>query len=73
MGGNDSRAETISGNMVYLIDYILLSTCPLVFGHWVLSHKDFSHAKKKELLAKLSKFTKGHLFSVKMTSKDYFG
>ena len=34
------------------------STCPLVFGRWELSHVIFLKLRKKELLAKLSKFTK---------------
>ena len=38
------------------------SRCPLVFGCWEL------RLRKKELLAKLSKFTKWQLFSLKMTT-----
>ena len=34
------------------------STCPLVFDCWELSHVIFLMLRKKELLAKLSKFTK---------------
>jgi hypothetical protein len=34
------------------------STCPLVLGCWELSHVIFLMLRKKELLAKLSKFTK---------------
>ena len=37
------------------------STCPLVFGCWELSHVIFLVLRKKELLAKLSKFTKPQL------------
>ena len=37
------------------------STCPLVFGCWVLSHVIFLMLRKKELLVKLSKFTKWQL------------
>ena len=34
------------------------STCPLVFGYWLLSHVMYLKLGKKELLAKLIKFTK---------------
>ena len=34
------------------------STCPLLFGCCELSHVIFLKLRKKELLAKLSKFTK---------------
>ena len=34
------------------------STCPLVFGFWELSHVIYLMLRKKELLAKVSKFTK---------------
>ena len=34
------------------------STCPLVFGCWELSHVIFLILRKKELVAKLRKFTK---------------
>ena len=34
------------------------STCPLVFGSWELSHVIFLMLRKKNLLGKLSKFTK---------------
>ena len=37
------------------------STCPLVFGYLELSHMIFLMLRKKELLAKLSKFTKWQL------------
>ena len=37
-----------------------------VFGCWELSHMIFLVLRKKELLAKLSKFTKWQLFSLKM-------
>ena len=40
--------------------------------YWELNHMIFLKLEKIELLAKLSKFTKWHLFSLKMTSKDYF-
>jgi hypothetical protein len=42
------------------------STCGLVFSCWELSHVIFLMLRKKELLAKLSKFTKWQLFSLKM-------
>ena len=35
------------------------STCPLVCGSWELSHVIFLKLREKELLTKLSKFTKG--------------
>ena len=38
--------------------YLWCSTCPLVFGRCELSHVIFLKLRKKELLAKLSKFTK---------------
>jgi hypothetical protein len=34
------------------------SICPLVFDCWELSHVIFLKLRKKELLAKLKKFTK---------------
>ena len=56
-----------------LICYILAtfftsrwSTCPLVFGCWEISHVIFHKLRKKELLAKLRKFTKWQLVSLKM-------
>ena len=36
---------------------LLLSTCPIVFDFWELSHVIFLKLRKKQLLAKLSKFT----------------
>ena len=42
------------------------STCPLVFECCKLSYVIFLKLRKKELLAKLSKFTKWQLFSLKM-------
>ena len=47
-------------------DLLGCSTCPLVFGCWELSHVTFLMLRKKELLAKLSKFTKWQLFSLKL-------
>ena len=44
------------------------STCPLVFGCCELSHVIFLKLRKKELLAKLSKFTKWQPFSLKKTT-----
>ena len=42
-----------------------LLTCLLVFGWWKLIHVIFLMLRKKELLAKLSKFTNWQLFSLK--------
>ena len=42
------------------------STNPLVFGCCELSHVIFHKLTKKELLAKLSKFTRWQVFSLKM-------
>ena len=44
-------------------DYCLrCSTCFLVLGFWELNHVTFTKLRKKELLAKLCKFTKWQLF-----------
>ena len=40
---------------------LLLSTCPIVFDFWELSHVIFLKLRKKQLLAKLSKFTNWQL------------
>ena len=42
------------------------STCGLVFGCWELSHVFFFMLRKKELNAKICKFKKWQLFSLKM-------
>ena len=44
------------------------STYPLVFGCWELSHVIFLKLRNKELLPKLSKFTKWQLFSLQTTT-----
>ena len=41
-----------------LYDALRSPTCPLVFGCWELSHVIFLMLRKKQLLAKLGKFTK---------------
>ena len=61
----------LKGLVTYLIEDFrhigaLQSTCPLVLGCWELRYVNFLMLKKKELLAKLSKFTKWQLFSLKM-------
>ena len=51
------------------------STCPLVFFSWLLDHVTYLKLKKKWLFAKLNKFTKWQLLSLKMTTfftQDYF-
>ena len=48
-------------SVVCFSDTIRCSTCPLVLGCWKLSHVNFLNLRKKELLPKLSKFTKWQL------------
>ena len=47
-----------NSSVVCFSDTIRCSTCPLVLGCWDLSHVIFLKPRKKELLAKLRKFTK---------------
>ena len=46
----------------------LQSPCALVLGCWELSHVIFLMLRKKELHAKVSKFTERQLFSFKMAT-----
>ena len=49
---------------IHALNYIgaLQITCPLLFGCWVMRHVIFLMLRRKELLAKLSKFTKWQPF-----------
>ena len=55
---------------VYLFFFFSLwsSTSPLVFDCWELNHVIFLKLRKKELLAKMCKFSKWQLFSLKTTT-----
>ena len=48
------------------------STCVLVYFSWLLDHVIYLKLRKKEIMAKLSKFTKWQLFSLKMVLGCHF-
>ena len=53
--------------LIFWVNTLRFSKCPLGFGCWELSHVIFLMLRKKELLAKLSKFISWQLFSLKFT------
>ena len=68
-------SSILFSNLLFLIFIVLLwvlrhrcSTSPLVLDCCELSHVIFLKQKKKELLARLSKFTKWQPFSIKNTT-----
>ena len=71
---NDSNSEELlqlqwsnhSNAFGAAMSKLRLSTCSLVFFIWLFDHVTYLKLRKKYVFAKLSKFTKCQLFSLKM-------
>ena len=66
-GGYASSHSLLEHMQHSRLSLLRCSTCGLVFGCWELNPMIFLKLRKKELLAKMYKFTKWQLFSLKTT------